>query len=1178
MATRVFLSSTGTDLAEYRHAAIDVCNRLGLLPIGMEFFGSMGSGATEGSKDKITQADVYVGVFAYRYGYVEAGYEKAVTEIEFDFAGECGIERLCFLVDPSYPWPVDAIERQRQDAVDRLRDKVERTTIRETFTTVDDFRAKLTASLVDWNSRHGGGPPAQESESIYASADRRLDEAIQHFDLDAPTRYFIGRSSVFSRIDAFVARHMCGYVEVVGEAGLGKTALAAEIAKRRRAIVFLASVSAGTRRPEQFLEHVCSELIVRYGLERSTLPANLDSNVLLTRLLAEAAAQARPVWLVVDGLDEAEPPQHGANPLLLPNLLPDGVFAVVTRRDGELRRDASMPWLGISLTRDDREQTDDIEALLRDRAEHDQALARAIADARPTVSVAEFVASVREASEGNFMYLSYLLADLAEGGVSGPRLHQLPRGLGAYYEQFWDELSVTMSSDWELWANLYEPVLGFLAAAQEPVPADWLASVVERRAAEIEKRVLLPWNQLLGRDEAAGQVCWRLVHRSFGEYLDNPNRIDVPAAHRAIAQRYMSGSDGVEAWDAYGLRHGPIHLAEAARRSKGPQREELVEALARLVTDDRLLVRQLEVLRDPGPSQRHLTLAHQLLAGEASPNCDVPLVEVAIARLRLRRSLLQPKDVFDAARGGDLAAAERLVDLLAPGLNHEWRRTLLLIIAWAAAEVAPDNARALTDHARPIGPVGSSSTPVEMILARLDNKRPHRELPPAPKADEAAAMVDRLAGLAPTSIKYELVDETGADLSEWQGPYLVALCTASPSVGDPLLDKYLDVHTAYPYQPYRRRSLWHLLPAVLAHPDQQWVRQRLIDVAIAALATADVEFLHGIELAALAALARAGDGYAEADLSRQREAALAAAHGLPPKPGRGEGDVWGTHRRQLIAHAEAAARLYPSQRLGADIAAEAVAITGGFTGFTAPMCLTLAEGVSVAAGVGPPPEDLFERALDAAHNVLDPVFCAQTTARVNTMRERWWPGPASADLPGMAAHLADYPAAAEFSAVHTVDDQYSRRSREGSGDLPARAARTLREIAAAYQFPLSDLLALEQPAPWRTEGFPPPGIQHPADQPATWTADELLPLGTRVAIPDPGMPPLIAARIAGAALAAGMRSELDWASVATTIRRVTTVAAAEPSAALPTTLARLLLATPVTDQSIFARLKDQLPL
>ena len=287
----------------------------------------------------------------------------------------------------------------------------------------------------------------QRNEGSVVFADRRLDEAVHHFDLDAPTRHFVGRASVFARIDAFAATHPCGYVEVVGEAGLGKTALAAEIAKRRAAIVFLASISAGTRRPQQFLEHVCSELIIRHGLERAALPGNLDSNVLLSRLLAEAAARGGPVWLVVDGLDEAEPPPLGANPLLLPSVLPDGVFAVVTRRDGELRTSPGTPRLGVRLTRDGREQAGDIEALLRDRAEHDPGVARAIADARPAISVAEFVASMRQASEGNFMYLSYLLAELAEYGLAGLKLHQLPRGLAGYYERFWGGFSATMSSD-----------------------------------------------------------------------------------------------------------------------------------------------------------------------------------------------------------------------------------------------------------------------------------------------------------------------------------------------------------------------------------------------------------------------------------------------------------------------------------------------------------------------------------------------------------------------------------------------------------------------------------------------------------------------------------------------------------------------------------------------------------
>jgi hypothetical protein len=307
MATHVFLSSTSTDLAEYRHAAIDVCNRLGLLPIGMEFFGSMGSGATEGSKCKIERADVYVGVFAYRYGYIEAGYEKAVTEIEFDFAGECGIERVCFLVDPSYPWPVEAIERQRLDEVDRLRDKVERATIRETFTTVDDFRAKLTASLVDWSARHGGR--ALESRRV-SDGDEALARSIpaepallvgRDRDLDSLRRRLGVGSESFRRLTV-----------VRGWPGVGKTTLLSAIAHDEQVAqrfpdgVLWASLGENPRPVEELTSWA------------STWNRNGRPNVTLAEAIARARAALadRQALLIVDDVwepDAAEPFRVGGS-------------------------------------------------------------------------------------------------------------------------------------------------------------------------------------------------------------------------------------------------------------------------------------------------------------------------------------------------------------------------------------------------------------------------------------------------------------------------------------------------------------------------------------------------------------------------------------------------------------------------------------------------------------------------------------------------------------------------------------------------------------------------------------------------------------------------------------------------------------------------------------------------
>ncbi|MFN8450952.1 MAG: NB-ARC domain-containing protein [Anaerolineae bacterium] len=147
---RIFISSTSRDLHGYRQAAIEVCNRLGYVPIAMEYFEAMSAGATKGSKQQLDNANVYVGIFAHRYGYIESGFEKAVTEIEFDYAQERKLDIFCFLVDPKYPWPPDAIDYRNISRLESLKANIESKYIRSYFTTIDDFANKLMKSLLEW--------------------------------------------------------------------------------------------------------------------------------------------------------------------------------------------------------------------------------------------------------------------------------------------------------------------------------------------------------------------------------------------------------------------------------------------------------------------------------------------------------------------------------------------------------------------------------------------------------------------------------------------------------------------------------------------------------------------------------------------------------------------------------------------------------------------------------------------------------------------------------------------------------------------------------------------------------------------------------------------------------------------------------------------------------------------
>ena len=83
---RVFISSTSIDLPEHRQKVIDACNQLHLIPDGMKHWPAADSEALKFCLDKVNQADVFVGIYAHRYGWIPPGESKSITELEFRWA------------------------------------------------------------------------------------------------------------------------------------------------------------------------------------------------------------------------------------------------------------------------------------------------------------------------------------------------------------------------------------------------------------------------------------------------------------------------------------------------------------------------------------------------------------------------------------------------------------------------------------------------------------------------------------------------------------------------------------------------------------------------------------------------------------------------------------------------------------------------------------------------------------------------------------------------------------------------------------------------------------------------------------------------------------------------------------------------------------------------------------
>jgi hypothetical protein len=94
----VMISSTAWDLPDHRSGIRDACERAGFEPHMMEKLPALDADAIEASLRLVDEAEVYVGVFAYRYGYVPQGHDISITEMEYNRAVKRDIPRLIFFI------------------------------------------------------------------------------------------------------------------------------------------------------------------------------------------------------------------------------------------------------------------------------------------------------------------------------------------------------------------------------------------------------------------------------------------------------------------------------------------------------------------------------------------------------------------------------------------------------------------------------------------------------------------------------------------------------------------------------------------------------------------------------------------------------------------------------------------------------------------------------------------------------------------------------------------------------------------------------------------------------------------------------------------------------------------------------------------------------------------------
>ncbi|HYH85811.1 MAG TPA: DUF4062 domain-containing protein [Pyrinomonadaceae bacterium] len=149
---KVYISSTFLDLKEERLAAAEALRALQHQPIAMEDYVAEDSKPLDKCLEDVRDCDLFVGIYAWRYGFVPAKQEKSITHLEYEEASKIELPRFIFLLDEGIEWPHYKKDPKPDSIRDLRQTLMNRHTI-SSFRNCDHLNSRVTASLAKWGNK-----------------------------------------------------------------------------------------------------------------------------------------------------------------------------------------------------------------------------------------------------------------------------------------------------------------------------------------------------------------------------------------------------------------------------------------------------------------------------------------------------------------------------------------------------------------------------------------------------------------------------------------------------------------------------------------------------------------------------------------------------------------------------------------------------------------------------------------------------------------------------------------------------------------------------------------------------------------------------------------------------------------------------------------------------------------
>jgi hypothetical protein len=362
--------------------------------------------------------------------------------------------------------------------------------------------------------------------------------------IDDKTNLFCGRKFVFNAISEFIKDHKSGYFTILGDAGMGKSAIAAKyIVDYPGTICFFNIRAEGRNRPDIFLKLIRQQLTQRFDIANVE---NDDLSTLLTKTSQKLSGYENLV-IVIDALDEVDQEDNG-NLLNLPMYLPEKVYLILTRRpynseDKRLNLSPDTKYQELDLREYQDKSNDDVKAYILEflSLEKYKAGLENWINQQNDLSKPKFVDTIAAKSENNFMYLRLVLEAIVNEVYKDEKLEELPAGLQGYYASHWRMMGMTKKP---LPKDKIK-IIYVMCALKSAVSREMIVKYSQQDDLTVQE-VLKDWTQFLQEQKTYQPPRYRFYHESFRDFLIRQDIVEaagvsLPQISAEVAQNMGEG-------------------------------------------------------------------------------------------------------------------------------------------------------------------------------------------------------------------------------------------------------------------------------------------------------------------------------------------------------------------------------------------------------------------------------------------------------------------------------------------------------------------------------------------------------------------------------------------------------------------------------------------------------------